>query len=38
VRGIDSPTFVITNNRPDGLYATFAEVFEWLWGRGKPWT
>ena len=38
VRGIDSPTFVITNNRPDGLYTTFAEVFEWLWGKGKPWT
>lgn len=38
VRGIDSPTFVITNNAPDGLYATFAEVFAWLWGKGKPWT
>lgn len=38
VRGIDSPTFVITNNESDGLYATFAGVFDWLWGKGKPWT
>jgi Domain of unknown function (DUF5919) len=38
VRGIDSPTFVITNNGSDGLYETFAEVFDSLWERGKPWT
>lgn len=38
VRGIDSPTFVITNNGPDGLYAVFVEVFDWLWGKGEPWT
>lgn len=38
VRGIDSPTFVITNNGPEGLYTTFAEVFEWLWEKGKPWS
>jgi hypothetical protein len=39
VRGLDSPTFVITNDsRSDGLYATFTAVFDWLWGRGTPWT
>jgi hypothetical protein len=39
VRGLDSPTFVITNDsRPDGLYATFTAVFDWLWERGTPWT
>lgn len=38
VRGIDSPTFMITNNRPDGLYAVFVEVFDWLWEKGEPWT
>lgn len=38
IRGIDSPTFVITNTGSEGLYSTFAEVFDWLWGKGKPWT
>jgi len=37
IRGIDSPTFVITNSSA-GLYVTFNEVFDWLWERGKLWT
>jgi hypothetical protein len=37
VRGIDSPTLVMTNTDP-GLFATFSEVFEWLWERGKLWS